>query len=403
MPILLSQLVNHLNPSNCSLVLGAGASVPSGGPTGAELAKKLWSVVANEATRSNDLVTTASLLVRKYSRRAVVDVVVGTLKDLRPTGGLLALPSFPWSKIFTTNFDRLIEKSYTANSKPLSVIRSNYDFTYQENNPSTRLYKIHGCISQDESLGHRASMILTEQDYESHLAYRQSLFAELKSAMLSGDILVIGQSLEDHHLSDLVKEVLKAKPQGAPGHVYVLVYNQDDLRAPLLEDRGARVCFSGIDEFLHALSVGSQKPSLPIPTAVSSILPPSLVSTVIDVSHARTLSPNVTRMFNGGPASYADIESRATFDRSQTSKLIEELTSGIRIAITIIGAAGVGKTTLARQIVLVAVEHQLHAWEHKIDFQFQADAWLSVESEFRNSNKRAVLFVDECVHTTCVP
>ncbi len=104
-------------------------------------------------------------------------------------------------------------------------------------------------------------MILTEEDYDQHEQFRQTSFSLLQSAMLTGDILVLGQSLRDKHLVDLVKKVLSLKPQGVSSNVYVLVYDQDDLRAPLLEDRGARIAFGGIDDFVHAmgqLSVLSQ-------------------------------------------------------------------------------------------------------------------------------------------------
>jgi hypothetical protein len=140
---------------------------------------------------------TATILERQFSRRAVIEEVKAALQGLQPTGGLLALPTFGWPDIFTTNFDLLIELSYKKNKAPISVIRSNYDFTYKEDRREATLYMLHGCISQDRSLGDKGSMIISEDDYVEFDKYRQALFARLRDRLLTGTVLVIGQRLRD--------------------------------------------------------------------------------------------------------------------------------------------------------------------------------------------------------------
>lgn len=338
---------------------------------------------------------TAGILERRYSRRTTVESLAAILRPLRPTGGLLGLPMFGWHAIFTTNFDQLVEAAYKAVGKPLITIRSNFDLTYREIREGTSLYKIHGCISQDRTLGHKASMILTEQDYDDCERYRQSLFSLLESYLLTGDVLIIGQSLRDRHLSDLIKRVLKYKLEGAPGDVYALIYDQDDLRAPLLEDRGARIAFGGIDEFVHAMTAHA-------PAAVAeastedSALPVSLVSIVENVEQARLHDSNVVKMFNGAPATYADIRTGLTFERAQQSLQVDQIIAGDLSHVVIVGAAGVGKTTFARQILHALHDNGHLAAEHKNDFAFSAQPWIALESELRAKGRRAVLLLDEC-------
>jgi NAD-dependent SIR2 family protein deacetylase len=342
MPISLQALTAAIKPTNTTLLLGAGASVPSGAPSGGDLAKGLWRKVAQSDAQSSDLVETGSILVRRYSRRVVTDAIVSQLEGLRPTGGLLGLPKLGWSKIFTTNFDCLLEKAYTKQKAPLTVIRSNYDFSNKETATGTRLFKIHGCITQDESFGDKSSMTLTESDYDSHQKYRQAMFASLKSALMEGNVLILGQSLRDRHLYDLVREVLESKQEGAPGHVYVLVYDKDDLRAPLLEDKGARIAFGGIDEFIHEMAVEAKNDVASEEDASADLLPNTLISTVHDVAIESTMPANVARMFNGGAARYADIRAGLTFERSRHNDLIERIRDGKDKVIAIVGAAGVG-------------------------------------------------------------
>jgi NAD-dependent SIR2 family protein deacetylase len=398
MPISLIELCSRMDPARTTLVLGAGASVPSGAPTSVDLADDLWHKLAKSTAESSDLMETATVLERRYGRKDVVEVVRQNLIRLNPTGGLLGLPRFEWAQLFTTNFDQLVEKAYKKQGKGLATFRSNYDLSNRDSVGKTRLYKIHGCITQDRSLGDKASMLLTEDDYDNYGQFRQSLFASLQSALLNGDVLVIGQSLRDRHLSDLVKRILKAKSEGAPGWVYVLVYDKDDLRAPLLEDRGAKVAFGGVDQLVDQLAQGHRPVVSNQPEASDFPLPVEVISSVEDVSASKALAPNVVRMFNGGSATYADIKAGATFERLNAAELLALLREGRRPIVTVIGAAGVGKSTLCRQLLLNLESEGFRAWEHREDFPFRHEMWMKLEAELRQRSESGILFVDECTH-----
>jgi GTPase SAR1 family protein len=240
-------------------------------------------------------------------------------------------------------------------------------------------------------------MVLTEQDYEEYERYRQSLFASLQAMMLTNDVIVVGQSLRDRHLQDLVKRVLAARQEGVDSNVYVLAYDRDDLRAPLLEDRGAKIAFGGIDEFVHALAHDlSPSPTVSGGPDQEIRLPASLIATVHNVATRVSDTPNVLRMFNGGPATYADIQAGATFERSRFADAKERLLSGPTPVVAIIGAAGVGKTTFARQLAGSLAADKIDVWEHRNDFPFQSKPWLAVEADLRASARSAVLVLDEC-------
>jgi hypothetical protein len=399
MPISLAMLCESIRPSSTALLLGAGASVPSGAPSGKQLAHLLWEKVAKTQPSSDDLIETASILERNSGRKEVMDTVAGALNQLTPTGGLLGLPNFGWKAIFSTNFDCIVEQSYSRATVPLTTIRSNFDFSVKESRIGTVLYKIHGCVTQDRSFGHRSSMIITEQDYEDFANYRQSMFSLLQSALLTGDVLVIGQSLRDPHLNELVKRVLTYKAEGAPGAVYVLVYDKDDLRAPLLEDRGARIAFGGVDELIHGLASSSITVPVENQSEAQELIPLSIVSTVIQISHAQNLEPNVIRMFNGGSASYADIKNEITFERSQIGSVIDDLIAPAGVVFALVGAGGVGKSTYARQIATSLVKIGYLGYEHKSDFPFLSQPWITYENELRAKNQKAVLVLDECTRS----
>lgn len=392
------ELRSVLTPARTVLLLGAGASVPSGAPSGPELATILWNKVAHQPAQTDDLVDTASILERNYGRRAVVDVIIDILTPLVPTGGLLALPRFGWSKLYTTNYDRLLEGAYEANNIPLTTYRSNFDFSTKLVAAGTALYKIHGCISEDRSIGTQASMIITERDYDANRKYRQSLFHSLAASFHTQDVLILGHSLRDKHLADLMKEVLSLHDEGMQGKIFALVYDKDDLRAPLFEDRGVKVAFGGIDEFVNELVSGHVPSSAATTHQLAGFLPPELVPVTLDVRAQQNKQPNVRRMFNGGAASYADIKASATFERTAGLQIANWLNLDGSLVAIITGSAGVGKTTLARQVLSRLAGPNVPAWEHQSDFPFQYRYWLDVESALADAKQTGVLFVDECTH-----
>lgn len=397
MPISLEALRERIDPKRCVLLLGAGASIPSGAPSGADLARALWADVSKTDSQSDDLIDTASILERRHGRRPIVELVRSKLSKLEPTGGMSALPQFGWNAIFSTNFDKIVEKSYRGAGIPLAVIRSNFDLTNKENREDLSLYKIHGCISQDRAFGDKASMILTEQDYEEFERYRQSMFATMQALMMTNDMIIIGQSLRDRHLNDLVKKVLSYRQEGVGTEFYVLIYDRDDLRAPLLEDRGAKVVFGSIDEFSHVMAQGARGAVEPTLDPLGDVrLPGMVISSVYEVGKRRNDTPNVNRMFNGGSATYADIRTGATFERSRFAEVVDRLDKGSSPIAVIIGSAGVGKTTFARQIASEISLKGFEAWEHRNDFPFQAKPWLAVEADLRQAGKSGVLVLDEC-------
>lgn len=197
----LGDLAKQLRPEHTVLFLGAGASVPSGAPSGPDLAARLSKALSGKEAISDDFSEVCSILAMKYGRDNIVKFIRSELSAVKPTGGLLALPSFAWSAIYSTNFDRLMEDSYRAAGKELTVIRSNFDYGKRDAlGISTTLFKIHGCVTQDTVDGSNSRLVLTEDDYAAYLDYREALFRALESDLLTKNILIIGHSLRDPHL-----------------------------------------------------------------------------------------------------------------------------------------------------------------------------------------------------------
>jgi hypothetical protein len=390
-------LATLIEPEHTVLLMGAGAAVQSGAPTGAALAEFLASRL-KPSPDGDELPEIAGIFEDRLGRPALVKAVRDRLVNLEPTGGLLAVPAFDWRAIYSTNFDTLVEESYRRAHRRLQVVRSNYDFSRQTA-ADAMLFKIHGCITQDLADGHHSRMVLTEDDYEEVETYRQSLFNSLRQHMTTADTVIVGQSLGDRHLRDLAKEVASLRTQGVQGRVYLLAFDYNDDRARLYSRRGIEVAPGSLEDLLHALNVeGRSRPPVAHTTETTNAghLPPPLAPLTVDVAHAASLPPNPVALFNGSPATYGDINSNMTITRAVERRLLE-MQSGVRGFFTVIaGAAGVGKTSLARALLLKRSKEGFACWEHLNHFPLNVDEWMAVEASLRAVGRQGVLLIDDC-------
>ncbi|WP_152605519.1 SIR2 family NAD-dependent protein deacylase [Cellulomonas carbonis] len=399
----MEELVAKLNPRQTALLLGAGASIPSGAPSGVELGRRLSIDLAPSTSDSDySLSEVCSIYERQLGREALASQVAALLRAVEPTGGIQLLPRFDWYRIYGTNFDQLVERVYASAKVPLVVRRSNFDFSRQADPGALEYYKIHGCISEDVGFGHKSRMLLTEEDYESYADFREAAFRALSADILTKDLLIVGQSLVDPHLKELVRDALRIRAKsGTPGRVFVLAFARDEQRALIHQGRGAEVYFGSLDSLLggllESLPPEEQRASdaSPIEVFEPTLLPAALISVTTDAAHAMSLMPNVRAVFNGSPATYADIAAGHTFRRSEHARIVESLAE--RPIAVLLGAGGVGKTTLARQVLLDIGNGVDAAWEHTNAFPLRADYWIEYEKRLREFGKRAVLLVDDCV------
>src|SRR5687768_11848349 len=98
------ELANRLNPNKTVVFLGAGASIPSGAPTGEQLGKDLATSL-QQRYPGGDLTEVTQILERKVGRTRMIAALHQRLASLTPSAGLLVLPELDWPIVFSTNFD----------------------------------------------------------------------------------------------------------------------------------------------------------------------------------------------------------------------------------------------------------------------------------------------------------
>ena len=263
MPIELRELVDQLNPTSTVLLFGAGASMPSGAPSVADLIHDI-SKEFNIDPDGLSLSEIAAVAEMKRNRTDLIGLVRKRFKGLKAKSALLNLPRHEWKSIYSTNYDELVEDAYHRAEKNLQVFASDFDFKIQPDPTATKYFKIHGTISKDTVDGSVFNLILTQMDYDVTADYREALYARLRSDMNPGSqVVVLGQSLNDPHLRDLVETVIATNQKvGAGGKVFILLYEKNENRALLYEQRGLRVAFGSLDSFMAAMDAKAPATSL---------------------------------------------------------------------------------------------------------------------------------------------
>jgi len=356
------------------------------------------SVDFNIDTEGYSLTEIASLAEEKRSRTKLISCLRSMFNKIGVTGALLNLPLYNWKNIYTTNYDKLIEQSYDKKEKPLSIITSNYDFREQRYPEATKLYKLHGCIDKDISDGNQSRIIISESDYDNTSEYREALWDAFKYDLNGGNVVIIGYSLADEHIKDLVSRAISINNKSnTPGSINLVLYSKDEGRAALFERRGVKVAFGSVDDFFIELQMKNTPNSLVYkstgdPLDNQSILQPVTLKVEDEL---RNIDKNVSAMFQGWPATYSDIQANLTFERSIAKGLESNLKSETSLCVCLLGASGMGKSTTARKVILRLKALGFHCWEHKGSHKLLFDEWRSVAKDLKKRKEQGVLLIDD--------
>ena len=199
-------LITDAKSGRIMLFLGAGASVGARDPQGRGplLGNELRDLLVSEyltpdlATRS--LAFVAELAISERSLPEVQDFVASRFKELEPAEFHLALTTFKWRAIVTTNYDRVVEKAYDHSEKsaqePIPIL-SNEDRVDEKlrGDSTVALLKLHGCVT----ITHREDLplILTVDQYGTHRDNREDVFDRFEGWAREYPVVFIGHSLED--------------------------------------------------------------------------------------------------------------------------------------------------------------------------------------------------------------
>lgn len=396
MSVSMDEFISQVDPEKTVLLFGAGASIPSGAPGVNELVGHF--AEKYDLDKDLGLAEITFLAEKKASRRKIINDLRKFFSHVKPKGGLSKLPRWRWKGIYTTNYDTLVEQSFVHANKKCRVYSSNFDFHIDEEEFDCELFKIHGTIEKDISDGNQSRIILTVDDYDQTEEFREQLYDRMRGDLSGADLVIVGQSLSDPDMDALVKRAARINESSlSPGNITLLIYSENEGRALLQERKGLRVVFGGIDELITQLE--KKPPKVVAATAVEDdeiLTGTHILNSIIEVSDVSNgADADVSSMFNGWPASHREIEAGLTFERDISRGIAKHFEEAGILSGVILGAAGVGKSTAARQALQLLRRAGFRAWEHINEHTLSVSNWRRIAGKLKEKELVGVLFVDE--------
>lgn len=247
-------LVNTVRSGDVVLLLGAGATMEAGGPSGQGLANQLAEKFLPVKYKGKPLEMVAEYAISQHDLVTVQQYVEGCFSALKPSEAHTILPTFRWKAIITTNYDTLIEETYrlhpTGVQHVVPFIRDQ-DRIYERlsDKEALPLIKLHGCITvlSDPDL----PLILSTEQYVNYQINRRRLFSQFKDICCEKTVLIVGYSLADQNVRAILKEIdaeIKSRPR-----YYLVQKDADDVVAGYWGSRRVTVIPASFGELMKAL------------------------------------------------------------------------------------------------------------------------------------------------------
>ncbi|WP_444633195.1 SIR2 family NAD-dependent protein deacylase [Cupriavidus oxalaticus] len=161
-----------------------------------------------------------------------------------------AIVELDFPVIYTTNYDRWIERTFDYCGKDYSKIANVADIAAADES-KTQIVKFHGDFDDDESI------VLTEASYFERMSFESPLDLKLRADVLGKSVLFIGYSLSDINMRYLLyrlqKQWEKEGSQKLRPKSYIFLTRPNEVQEGILKSRGVVPIIAQSDKPAEAL------------------------------------------------------------------------------------------------------------------------------------------------------
>ena len=370
-------LTTAIEGGRCVLFMGAGAgahAVDRDGkpaPDSHVLAQDLAKHFEIEDSGEAELSVIAQVIELRKGRAELEAFLSERLAGLEPDETLQWLYGLPWRAIFTTNYDRVIERAFELNPNPPRnpiVVSSSSEVVAFDPRYDVPIYHLHGALGDG-----RGRVLITDEDYALFYEKRRMLFEILKQQLATSPILYLGYSHRDPNWKMVDAELRAEFAPSTPPRSYRVVPETSALQKDFLGAQGIEAIDMKLDAFVGILrpSIGELELD---PTGLDRIAEnvPSDLHTQLAESPAAVArllrgwtyvnqapfdaAPNVGDFLAGDLPSWALVGAGVPFERdieeSVSEALLDFATSqDVRPrSIIVLGSAGYGTSTVLMKL-----------------------------------------------------
>lgn len=229
------QLIERFASGNGTVFVGAGISMRSRLPSWAKLMEPLREELGDKISSSASHLDVAELYEAEHGRSALVRYLKRELGDVRyqlsRTHDLIV--SLPVQRIYTTNFDNLLERAAHKKGLNRDVIHDASHVGFSDIS-TLSIVKLHG------DLGAPRSLVISANDYYGYFTKNPAVADLLKVELQTRTVLFLGYSFSDPDFGMILGKV--AAQSGPDGPLlYALLLNPLELATKGLDKRGIKV------------------------------------------------------------------------------------------------------------------------------------------------------------------
>lgn len=224
--------------------IGAGFSVSSGLPSSEQLIEHLitsFNIERKLLTNNINLWQLAEYL--KIINDNDISPVKNEIQqlfnadkiDISKAYSHLSLAKLGFSSIYTSNYDCLIEKTFSYLHLPYYSIVTTADIVRSAASSSTQIVKFHGSIEELNSI------IISESELFQRLEFESAIDIKLRADMLGKGILFIGYSFSDFNVRYLWFKLQKMMREVSEKEIppsFILLSRKNRIIEDVLENRG---------------------------------------------------------------------------------------------------------------------------------------------------------------------
>jgi len=272
----LIELSARLYGGHATVMIGAGFSknaikndhTKDGFPSWFELGNAFYEKLYGNAPDKNNNYLNALKLAEEVEAafgRPVLDQMLRALipdNDHQPAEIHSKLLSLPWTDIFTTNYDTLLERaSQTVLNQKYDLVINKSDLVYAE---QPRIIKLHGSFPSERPL------IITEEDYRTYPKKFAPFVNTVQQSLIENTLCLIGFSGDDPNFLSWIGWILDNLGRENSPKIYLVgIINLTDAQQKLLAtknivivdlvEKGNHDHYAAIDRLLNFLASEDKK------------------------------------------------------------------------------------------------------------------------------------------------
>jgi len=201
-----------------AVFIGAGVSMGAGYPSWAALLTEVGDELGVKSGELHDLAALAQWSIQENGSatqvRNVIKEQIGVEHAVPETLEIIA--RLPVKFLWTTNYDRLVERAFGSVNRPIDTVSGAADLALRATPGATRLFKMHGTVERLDDV------VISTDDYELYRSKRGAFLPLLQAQLSSMSMLFLGISFTDPNIKHVLSLIRESFASAPPEHFAIV-------------------------------------------------------------------------------------------------------------------------------------------------------------------------------------